>query len=86
MKNIITKAIGAKENIDVSVEEYALEEQDLFLLCSDGLHGMVPEARLSEIVKSSTGSLERLVRQLIDAANQAGGKDNVTALAVRYLR
>jgi protein phosphatase len=86
MKNIITKAIGAKENIDISVEEHPLEDQDLFLLCSDGLHGMVPEPRLSEIVKSSVGSLERLVRQLIDAANQNGGKDNVTALALRYLR
>jgi protein phosphatase len=86
MKNIITKAIGAKENIDISVDEYPLEDQDLFLLCSDGLHGMVPEARLAEIVKSSVGSLERLVRQLIDAANQNGGKDNVTALALRYLR
>ena len=86
MKNIITKAIGAKENIDISVEEHPLEDQDLFLLCSDGLHGMVPEPRLMEIVKSSVGSLERLVRQLIEAANQNGGKDNVTALALRYLR
>jgi serine/threonine protein phosphatase PrpC len=47
---------------------------------------MVPEPRLAEIVKSSVGSLERLVRQLIEAANQNGGKDNVTALALRYLR
>ncbi|MGH9335018.1 MAG: Stp1/IreP family PP2C-type Ser/Thr phosphatase [Vicinamibacteria bacterium] len=84
MKNIITKAIGAKENIDITVEEYSLENDDLFLLCSDGLHGMVPELRLCEIVKASNGSLEQLVRQLIETANQNGGKDNVTALALRY--
>lgn len=86
MKNIITKAIGAKENIDITVDEYPLEDADLYLLCSDGLHGMIPEARLSEIVKASDGSLPDLVRELIAAANRNGGKDNITALALRYHR
>ena len=86
MKNIITKAIGAKENIDLAVEEHPLEDRDLFLLCSDGLHGMVSSRGIAEMVRSSNGSLEQLVRELIDAANRNGGKDNVTALALRYRR
>jgi protein phosphatase len=84
MKNIITKAIGAKENIEITVDEYSLEDDDLYLLCSDGLHGMLSEVRLSEIVRASNGSLPNLVQELVDAANGNGGKDNVTALVLRY--
>ena len=84
MKNIITKAIGAKENIDLSVEDHSMEEGDLYLLCSDGLHGMIHEKPLAEILVASNGSLENLVTGLIETANQNGGKDNVTALALRY--
>jgi len=84
MKNIITKAVGAKENLDVSVEEHRLEADDLYILCSDGLHGMMTEKHLTELVQGSTGSLEELVHLLIETAKKNGGKDNVTVLAVRY--
>ncbi|HXV61800.1 MAG TPA: protein phosphatase 2C domain-containing protein [Vicinamibacteria bacterium] len=86
MKNIITKAIGAKENIDLAVQEHPVQDNDLFLLCSDGLHGMVPGERLSEMVRNGNGTLPRLIERLIGAANDNGGRDNVTALAVRYRR
>jgi len=84
MKNIITKAIGAKENLEISVQEHALEDDDLYLLCSDGLHGMVPDRIIAEMLVAANGSLEDLVHKLIQTANDNGGKDNVTALAVRY--
>ena len=84
MKNIITKAIGAKEDIDVHVEEHGLEDNDLYLLCSDGLHGMIPEREIAEMVRAGGESLEGLVSELIEKANANGGKDNVTALALRY--
>ena len=84
MKNIITKAIDAKENLDVSVQEHDLEDNDLYLLCSDGLHGMIPDRTIEEMLVASNGSLEDLVRELIQTANENGGKDNVTALALRY--
>ena len=84
MKNIITKAIGAKEEIDVEVEEHGLQNDDLYLLCSDGLHGMITEKRLTEIIVSAGASLEELVNGLIATANENGGKDNVTAVAIRY--
>lgn len=84
MKNIITKAVGAKENLDLSVEEHELEDNDLYLLCSDGLHGMIPERVIAEMVSDSNDSLEELIERLIQTANDNGGKDNVTALALRY--
>ena len=83
MKNIITKAVGAKENLDVTVEEHRMEVGDLYLLCSDGLHGMIPEKSLTELVVGSQGSVEELVHLLIETANKNGGKDNVTAIAFR---
>ena len=84
MKNIITKAIGAKEEVDVHVDEHSLQDDDLYLLCSDGLHGMITEKRLAEIVVNAGPSLADLVNGLIATANENGGKDNVTAVAIRY--
>jgi len=83
MRNIITKAIGAKETIDLTVQEEELIENDLFLLCSDGLHGMISDRGILKIVIESEGELEKCIKNLIQAANDNGGKDNVTALAVR---
>jgi protein phosphatase len=80
MKNIITKAIGAKENIDFQVREEQLEEGDLYLLCSDGLHGMLTDDEILKVILESNGELEKGVQDLIKAANDNGGKDNVTAL------
>jgi serine/threonine protein phosphatase PrpC len=84
MKNVITKAIGAQENLEVSVEEHEMEDNDLYIMCSDGLHGMIPEKGLTELVLTSNSSLDGLVHSLIESANRNGGKDNVTAVALCY--
>jgi protein phosphatase len=84
MRNIITKAIGAKESIDVPVFEEKLEDGDCFLMCSDGLHGMISDEEISRIVLQSEGDLETCVNGLIQAANDNGGKDNVTVLVLRH--
>jgi protein phosphatase len=84
MRNIITKAIGAKESIDVAVSEERLEDGDFYLLCSDGLHGMISDGEIRRIVLQSEGELETCVKGLIQAANDSGGKDNVTVLVLRH--
>ncbi len=84
MKNIITKAIGARENIDVGILEHKLQPQDLYLLCSDGLHGMVNDGEIERIIVSAQGELEKAVRELIQAANEGGGKDNISAVLFRH--
>jgi protein phosphatase len=84
MRNIITKAIGAKEDIDVPVFEEQLEDGDLYLLCSDGLHGMINDKEIRRIVLQSGNELEKCVKELIEAANENGGKDNVTVLVMRH--
>jgi serine/threonine protein phosphatase PrpC len=84
LRNIVTKAVGAKESIELDVREESLQVGDLFLLCSDGLHAMLPNARILEIILTSRQDLEKAVVSLITAANDAGGKDNVTALLLSY--
>lgn len=83
MKNIITKAIGAKESIEFSVQEDDFREGDIYLLCSDGLHTMVSDDDILKIVLDSGGKLKKCVENLVRAANDNGGKDNVTVLAIR---
>jgi len=84
MRNIITKVVGANETIDVEILENPLQEDDLYLLCSDGLHGMIDNSRILETVSATDGNLQKAIADLIAAANAAGGKDNITALLIRY--
>jgi len=65
--------------VDVSTED--IRDGDLFLLCSDGLTGMVDEKRIREMLKGAT-DLEGAVTSLVEAANHAGGTDNITVLAL----
>jgi protein phosphatase len=81
-RNILTSAIGAREEVEVDVSEHALEPGDLFLLCSDGLHSQVDDAEIARALEAGR-SLQETARVLVDAANQAGGRDNVTVLLVR---
>lgn len=84
MKSLITKALGSRESIELDLVEEPLQEGDVYLLCSDGLHGMVRDSRILEIVKTAADDLEGGVRGLIQAANDKGGKDNITAVLFRY--
>ncbi|ATB46494.1 Stp1/IreP family PP2C-type Ser/Thr phosphatase [Corallococcus macrosporus] len=82
-KNVIVRALGMKENVQVDVSRVEPQEDDVFLLCSDGLSGMVTDAQMQEILQR-TPELEKACSQLIDMANAAGGNDNVTCVLARY--
>jgi protein phosphatase len=82
LRNIITKAVGAREDIDVDILEEHLQTGDRVVLCTDGLHSMISDAEILERLESARGDLEEATRRLIDAANAAGGKDNVTVVAL----
>lgn len=81
-KNLITRALGADEEVDVDTTVLPIEVGDRVLLCSDGLSDMVPEARISEIVLESPDDPERASRSLLSAALDAGGNDNITVVIV----
>ncbi|OUQ21904.1 serine/threonine protein phosphatase [Lachnoclostridium sp. An14] len=78
-KNIITRAAGMTERVEADFFEVELEEGDTILLCSDGLTNMVDNDAIAKIV-SGGGSLEEKGRRLVDAANENGGRDNITVI------
>jgi serine/threonine protein phosphatase PrpC len=80
-KNVITRALGMRDTVQVDVSNEDIKDGDLFLLCSDGLTGMVDEKRIREALKGA-GDLEGAVTGLVEAANNAGGTDNITVLAL----
>ncbi|QSQ19245.1 Stp1/IreP family PP2C-type Ser/Thr phosphatase [Pyxidicoccus parkwayensis] len=82
-KNVIVRALGMKENVQVDVSRVEPQEGDVFLLCSDGLSGMVTDAQMQDILQR-TPELDKACGQLIDLANAAGGNDNVTCVLARY--
>lgn len=81
-KNIITRAVGVTESVEVDFFEVDLGQEDAILLCSDGLTNMVDDAVIYRIMKEKT-STEEQVTKLIQTANENGGRDNITAIIVR---
>jgi protein phosphatase len=84
LRNVITKAVGAKESIELDVVEQKLETGDLALICSDGLHSMISDDQILAALTPVPPTLEEAAAKLIDAANEAGGKDNVSVVLLRY--
>jgi len=82
-KNVIVRALGMKDSVQVDVERLDPRDGDLFLLCSDGLSGMVSEQALVAAV-AVADDLDATCSQLIELANNAGGNDNVTCILARY--
>ena len=84
LKNVITKAVGAKDTIDIEVVEHPLASGDVLMLCSDGLHAMINDDEIRRLLSPVPESLDEAAAKLIAAANEAGGKDNVTVVLLRY--
>jgi serine/threonine protein phosphatase PrpC len=83
LRNVITKAVGARDTIDLDVVEHDLKPGDLLMLCSDGLHGMIGDQEIKRILVPVPESLEEASARLVDAANEAGGRDNVSVVLLR---
>jgi protein phosphatase len=81
-RSVITRALGPEANVQVDVDSFRAKAGDLFLLCSDGLTSMVHEPKLLPLFQEHD-SLEQLGKRLIDAANAAGGRDNITVILFR---
>jgi serine/threonine protein phosphatase PrpC len=80
-RNVLTMAIGTTRDVLVRLQEEQLERGDLVLLCSDGLYGPAG-GKITEIIKSG-GPLDQMGNQLVQAALEGGGPDNVTVVLVR---
>ena len=83
-KNVITRALGMRETVQVDIGGHQIESGDTYVLCSDGLSGMLTDDQIREVVANSK-SLERAVAELVDGANRSGGTDNITTLLLQCL-
>lgn len=81
-RNIITRAIGTDETVEPDTYTVTLEADSYILLCSDGLSTMVDRADIARIV-CGPGSVEEKVSALVDAANEHGGRDNITVVLAK---
>ncbi len=84
LRNVITKAVGAKEDIEINVVEHKLLAGQVAMVCSDGLHSMINDEAILATVTPFPQGLEEAAGKLIAAANGAGGKDNVSVVLMRY--
>ncbi len=81
-RSIITRALGPEASVTVDTWSYPVRPDDVLLLCSDGLTSMLNEARIEQILQEDP-KLQRAADRLIDAANGAGGRDNITVVLFR---
>ena len=80
-KNIITRAVGAKQELEIDFFEYRLKKKDCIVMCTDGLSNMVEDEEIFRIVKSSRDIVE-VTEQLIEKAKENGGNDNIGVVVV----
>ncbi|MFZ3072058.1 MAG: Stp1/IreP family PP2C-type Ser/Thr phosphatase [Thermodesulfobacteriota bacterium] len=84
-RNVITRALGLKEEVEIESKEYEIKKGDFLLLCSDGLTGMVEDEDILKIIMSEgAGNLNKAVSILIEHANLNGGDDNITAVLLYF--
>jgi protein phosphatase len=84
LRNVVTRALGGKPDLQVDMAVHKLAPGDHILLCSDGLTTMLQDDEIATIVKDAAGDVKKAARELVDAANENGGEDNITVLLLRF--
>jgi protein phosphatase len=82
-KNLVTRALGAGGEVEPEVNDYPLRIGDVLMLCSDGLTEMVDDVQIAGAIFASVPDVQRAAQRLLDMANAAGGRDNVSVIVVR---
>jgi protein phosphatase len=85
-KNLVTKALGIDPTVEPEIHEYETSPGDIYLLCSDGLCDMVSDEDIGDTLKMLGANLKLAAEQLVQMANDNGGRDNVSVILVRVLR
>jgi PPM family protein phosphatase len=82
-KNVITRALGMREMVAVDIDKIKIEAGDLYLLCSDGLSGMITDKNMEKMI-AAEDNLEKLITNLINTGNENGGTDNITVVILKF--
>ncbi|MBT2681307.1 Stp1/IreP family PP2C-type Ser/Thr phosphatase [Bacillus sp. ISL-35] len=83
-KNVLLRALGTEESVEMDIKTIIYEEEDVLLLCSDGLSNKVSQEEMESILTDNHMSLEDKAAEFIKRANQYGGEDNITLAIVEY--
>ena len=79
-RNLITRALGISEDVEVDIADDTTEIGDIYLLCSDGLSDLVPDEEIADVIRQNRDDLEAASRMLVDMANSKGGTDNISVV------
>jgi PPM family protein phosphatase len=82
-KNLVTRALGIEPAVDSHIVELNVQDQDLYLLCSDGLNDVLPDELTAQILREHSADLQGAINRLIKEVNARGGPDNVSVILVR---
>jgi serine/threonine protein phosphatase PrpC len=88
MKNVITRSVGFEPQVSVEIYEMPVAVGDIFLICSDGLSGLIDDSKMLEVVQRDLFEIDdirRAVEELVSSANESGGDDNITAIVVQVV-
>jgi serine/threonine protein phosphatase PrpC len=83
MRHVLTSVIGGRTDVRVPIGEIVLEDDEMIALCTDGLHGAVPDHLIASTLQSDS-DMSRAAQKLVDTALERDGKDNITVLLARY--
>ena len=81
-RNVITRALGNRVDLEIDLRTEELRADDVFIVCSDGLSGMIDDDTFAGIL-TDTSDLRECANRLVTAANEAGGHDNITVIMIR---
>jgi protein phosphatase len=84
LRNVVTRALGGKPDLQVDMQFHQVQPGDLLLLCSDGLTTMVSDQEIARVVAAAEGDIEKAAKGLVAAANAQGGEDNITVLLLHF--
>jgi PPM family protein phosphatase len=82
-KNLVTRALGVEPQVVLEINEYRLEDEDVYLLCSDGLTDMLSDEEIERTLTETGFDLEATAQRLIFKANEAGGRDNISVILLK---
>jgi len=84
LRNVVTRALGGKVDLQVDIQAQPMEPGDILLVCSDGLTTMVPDEEITRVLAEASGDIELGAPNLVAEANAHGGEDNITVILLQF--
>jgi PPM family protein phosphatase len=84
LRNVVTRALGGKPDLQVDMQQHKAKGGDILLLCSDGLTTMIADEDIARVVREAGGDVDKAAQALVASANAKGGEDNITVLLIRF--